>query len=210
MKKFKLFIDMKKEEQYLKEMAEKGWGLVKYSAYNRYTFEKIHPESLSYRIDYQMFKKKGDYTDYLTLFEDSGWKHISGSQSSGFHFFLPENDNNQDLDIFSVWIIATNIIFSKKTSVAIIQTENIKVLKNPMKNNGTIFSMESKTIFNLHIVNPATNVGSKPKKNPPTIEANSILKISVNSCLKILPSITSITIIYKQTIRPPIAPPNNP
>lgn len=101
MKKFKLFIDMKKEEQYLKEMAEKGWGLVKYSAYNRYTFEKIHPESLSYRIDYQMFKKKGDYTDYLTLFEDSGWKHISGSQSSGFHFFLPENDNNQDLDIFS-------------------------------------------------------------------------------------------------------------
>ncbi|CCO09627.2 DUF2812 domain-containing protein [Carnobacterium maltaromaticum] len=101
MKKFKLFIDMKKEEQYLKEMAEKGWGLVKYSAYNRYTFEKIHPESLSYRIDYQMFKKKGDYIDYLTLFEDSGWKHISGSQSSGFHFFLPENDNNQDLDIFS-------------------------------------------------------------------------------------------------------------
>lgn len=101
MKKFKLFIDMKKEEQYLKEMAEKGWGLVKYSAYNRYTFEKIHPESLSYRIDYQMFKKKGDYTDYLTLFEDSGWKHISGSQSSGFHFFLPENDNNQELDIFS-------------------------------------------------------------------------------------------------------------
>ncbi|WP_317944871.1 DUF2812 domain-containing protein [Carnobacterium maltaromaticum] len=101
MKKFKLFIDMKKEEQYLKEMAEKGWGLVKYSAYNRYTFEKIHPESLSYRIDYQMFKKKGDYTDYLTLFEDSGWKHISGSQSSGFHFFLPENDNTQDLDIFS-------------------------------------------------------------------------------------------------------------
>lgn len=101
MKKFKLFIDMKKEEQYLKEMAEKGWGLVKYSAYNLYTFEKIHPESLSYRIDYQMFKKKGDYTDYLTLFEDSGWKHISGSQSSGFHFFLPENDNNQDLDIFS-------------------------------------------------------------------------------------------------------------
>lgn len=101
MKKFKLFIDMKKEEQYLKEMAEKGWGLVKYSAYNRYTFEKIHPESLSYRIDYQMFKKKGDYTDYLTLFEDSGWKHISGSQSSGFHFFLPVNDTNQDLDIFS-------------------------------------------------------------------------------------------------------------
>ena len=29
-----------------------------------------------------------------------------------------------------------NIIFSKKTSVSIIQTANIKVLKNPMKNNG--------------------------------------------------------------------------
>lgn len=101
MKKFKLFIDMKKEEQYLKEMAEQGWGLVKYSSNNVYTFEKINPKSLSYRIDYHMFKKKGDYTDYLILFEDSGWKHVSGRQGSGFHYFLPVNDNNQELDIFS-------------------------------------------------------------------------------------------------------------
>lgn len=36
MKKFKLFIDMTKEEQYLKEMAAQGRGLVKYSAWNIY------------------------------------------------------------------------------------------------------------------------------------------------------------------------------
>lgn len=101
MKKLKLFIDIKKEEQYLKEMAEQGWALVKYNVWGIYTFEKIAPKTLNYRIDYQTFKKKADYIAYLTLFEDSGWQHISGTKSSGFQFFVPLNSNNQDLDIFS-------------------------------------------------------------------------------------------------------------
>ncbi|MGM0219036.1 DUF2812 domain-containing protein [Enterococcus sp. AZ126] len=101
MKKVRMFVDLKKEEQYLKKMAEQGWGLVKYSSWNVYTFEKITPKTLNYRIDYQIFKKKADYIAYLTLFEDSGWQHISGTKSSGFQFFAPLNSKNQDLDIFS-------------------------------------------------------------------------------------------------------------
>ncbi|MGX7149797.1 DUF2812 domain-containing protein [Enterococcus ureasiticus] len=101
MKKIRMFVDMKKEELYLHEMAEQGWGLIKYSTWGIYTFEKIIPKNLNYRIDYQIFKKKADYLAYLTLFEDSGWQHISGTKSSGFQFFTPLNSKNQDLDIFS-------------------------------------------------------------------------------------------------------------
>lgn len=101
MKKLRVFVDMKKEEQYLKGMAEQGWGLVKYSTWNMYTFEKMAPKDLNYRIDFQIFRKKADYVEYLTLFADSGWHHISGSQNSGYQFFLPGSNQNQYLDIFS-------------------------------------------------------------------------------------------------------------
>ncbi|MFD3136104.1 DUF2812 domain-containing protein, partial [Streptococcus agalactiae] len=30
---------------------------------------------------------KDDYANYITLFEDSGWKHISGSRWGGLHYF---------------------------------------------------------------------------------------------------------------------------
>ncbi|MEI5993124.1 DUF2812 domain-containing protein [Candidatus Enterococcus mansonii] len=101
MKKRRIFVDIREEESYLEEMARKGWGLVKYSSLCVYTFEKITPKTLNYRIDYQTFKKKSDYINYLTLFEDSGWRHISGNKGSGFHFFLPENNQNATQDIFS-------------------------------------------------------------------------------------------------------------
>lgn len=101
MKKFKLFIDIKNEEHYLNKMANEGWALVKYNAWGIYTFEKTASKVLNYRIDYQLFKKKADYMAYLTLFEDSGWQHVSGTKHSGFQFFLPLNSENQELDIFS-------------------------------------------------------------------------------------------------------------
>lgn len=101
MKKFRTIIDMKKEEHYLKEMAEQGWGLVNYNSWNRYTFDSIAPETRNYRIDYQTFKTKADYIAYLTLFEDSGWQHVSGSQRSGIHIFLPVANIKPDSDIFS-------------------------------------------------------------------------------------------------------------
>ncbi|TLG71809.1 DUF2812 domain-containing protein [Culicoidibacter larvae] len=101
MKKFRIFVDMKKEEQYLNQMAAQGWGMVKYNMFSVYTFEKITPETRNYRIDYHEFNKRADYYAYLTLFEDSGWKHAGGSRYSGMQFFLPANEQNQELDIFS-------------------------------------------------------------------------------------------------------------
>lgn len=101
MKKFSLFVDMEKEEQYLNEMAKQGWHLDKYSVFNVYTFVKEAPQVSNYKIDYQLFRKKSDYINFLTLFADSGWRHISGSQNSDYQFFLPDSSQNQSAEIFS-------------------------------------------------------------------------------------------------------------
>lgn len=54
---------MEREEQYLKKLAEQGWGLVKYSSLNFYTFKKIPPQTLNYKIDYRVFKNRVTYND---------------------------------------------------------------------------------------------------------------------------------------------------
>ncbi|KAF1296207.1 hypothetical protein BAU15_10500 [Enterococcus sp. JM4C] len=101
MRKFRLFIDIEKEEKYLERMAESGWGLVNYNSLGFYRFEKIVPEKRNYRIDYRLFANKKDYLNYLTLFEDSGWQAVSSNHGSSHHFFLPISSENQEMDIFS-------------------------------------------------------------------------------------------------------------
>ena len=100
MKKFKVFVDMNEEEKYLNEMAKKGFILKKYSAFGRYHFEKGNPQDLHYRIDYRLFKSKSEFHDYVTLFEDAGWKHVYGTIYSGSQYFLPVSKHASD-DIFS-------------------------------------------------------------------------------------------------------------
>jgi hypothetical protein len=101
MKVFKVFVDLDKEEKYLCEMAEKGYLFVKYSYWGVYTFEPTEPKTLNYRVDYRYFSSKAQFEEYVTLFEDSGWEHIYGTQSSGSQYFIPKQDANQTEDIFS-------------------------------------------------------------------------------------------------------------
>lgn len=100
MKKFKVFVDMNKEEEYLNEMAKKGHILKKYSAFGRYHFEDGVPQDLQYRMDYRIFNKKSNFLDYVSLFEDAGWKHVYGNRYSGNQYFLPASKHASD-DIFS-------------------------------------------------------------------------------------------------------------
>lgn len=95
---FKFFIDFTKEEQWLNEMAINGYELINNSF--GYKFKKITPEEATYRIDYRTFKFQKDFIDYCTLFEDSGWRHISGTKSSGKQFFKKISPDSEE-DIFS-------------------------------------------------------------------------------------------------------------
>lgn len=101
MRKFKTFVDMDKEEEYLNEMAKRGFVLKKYSSLGVYTFVKGASIDLHYRVDYRVFKNKRDFQEYKILFEDAGWEHVSGTKFSGGQFFIPKIPNIGLQDIFS-------------------------------------------------------------------------------------------------------------
>ena len=100
MRKFKIFLDMDKEEKYLNEMAAKGYFLKKYSSLGFYHFEKGAPANLNYRVDYRSFSKASDFEDYKALFEDAGWRHVYGTRYGYNQYFLPKEGTADD-DIFS-------------------------------------------------------------------------------------------------------------
>jgi len=98
MKKFRFFLRFDREEKWLEAMAEKGWILTKKSIL--YTFQQAAPKKATVKIDYREFQSKRDFADYCSLFEESGWKHLAGTKSSGTQYFLKSDKAGGD-DIFS-------------------------------------------------------------------------------------------------------------
>lgn len=98
MRKFKFFINYDKEEKWLNEMLKKGYELEDVSFGYKFRFTK--PQDNRIRIDYRTFKKKEDFIDYCSLFEDSGWNHIAGTKSCGTQYFKKIDENSEE-DIFS-------------------------------------------------------------------------------------------------------------
>ena len=98
MTKLKYFLDFEKEEKWLERMALHGWQLKENRVF--YWFESAPPQKANIKIDYRIFKKQEDFAEYLALFEDSGWKHIAGTKSSGNQYFMRIGENSSE-DIFS-------------------------------------------------------------------------------------------------------------
>ena len=81
--------DYEREALYFREMHAKGWKLreVSYSILLfavKYTFEKCHPEQVSYQLDFYPMEKS-ERASYLQLFKDCGWEHIT--DFNGFSYF---------------------------------------------------------------------------------------------------------------------------
>ena len=81
--------DYEREALYFREMHAKGWKLRKVS-YSillfavKYTFEKCHPEQVSYQLDFYPMEKS-ERASYLQLFKDCGWEYIT--DFNGFSYF---------------------------------------------------------------------------------------------------------------------------
>ena len=101
MKKFKLIADFEREEEFLNDMAKKGYRLQKYNSLGRYTFVSAEPQDLSYKVDYRKFPSKARFEEYCTMFQDAGWEHVYGTRRSGSQYFLPVPGKAQTDDIFS-------------------------------------------------------------------------------------------------------------
>ncbi|MET3558450.1 hypothetical protein ABID29_001575 [Streptococcus rupicaprae] len=99
MKKWKLFTNLKKEEDWINRMQSKGYRLVGVPIPQLYYhFEPCVAEQITtVRIDFRDQLSKEQYQDYLMLFEDSGWERISGSPSSGSHYFRQLAHGHEDV-----------------------------------------------------------------------------------------------------------------
>ena len=98
--------DYEREALYFREMHAKGWKLRKVS-YSillfavKYTFEKCHPEQVSYQLDFYPMEKS-ERASYLQLFKDCGWEHIT--DFNGFSYFRKahsEIESNAEFEIYN-------------------------------------------------------------------------------------------------------------
>lgn len=99
MKKFKVFSNAQKEEQWLNYMLEKGWQLKRVNAFSVYTFVKTSIKEQILRLDCQSFASEQKFQEYKAFFEDFGWMHVSGSRFSTLQYWL--NPTNKDDSLFS-------------------------------------------------------------------------------------------------------------
>lgn len=97
--RYRMFFDFVKEETWLNEMARQGWQLtgVRVPAYH---FRQAAVQDVQIRIDFRTFASQAEFMNYKTLFEDSGWQHIAGSQRSGGQYFRRLAPDSTE-DIFS-------------------------------------------------------------------------------------------------------------
>ena len=102
--------DYEREALYFREMHAKGWKLRKVS-YSillfavKYTFEKCHPEQVSYQLDFYPMEKS-ERGSYLQLFKDYGWEHITDFNS--FSYFRKAHSEVESAAEFEIYNDATN------------------------------------------------------------------------------------------------------
>lgn len=87
MRKVRFFANLEKEEAWLNDMSEKGWALVGYELFV-YSFAKIESKKQEYCIDYRSFQAASEFERYASLFSDSGWRHVAGTEKTGFQYFV--------------------------------------------------------------------------------------------------------------------------
>ncbi|MCM3086722.1 DUF2812 domain-containing protein [Bhargavaea ginsengi] len=98
MKRFKLFFNIEKEEQWLNGQLQEGYRCTGISGLGIYTFEKTDKNYVM-RLDYQGHLSKEKFGEYKGMYEDFGWNYIDGSKLSGIRYWQKESAD-QDV-IFS-------------------------------------------------------------------------------------------------------------
>jgi hypothetical protein len=99
--RFRLIADFDQEEQYLNDMAQKGYRLKRYHPLGIYVFKRAEAQGLRYRVDYRVFGTGAQLEEYRALFQDAGWEHVCGTRMSGLQYFLPVPGMAQTEGIFS-------------------------------------------------------------------------------------------------------------
>lgn len=97
MRKFRMFMDIQKEEKWLNERIQQGWLCKKVHTWGIYDFEKATSSQQVIRLDFQSFKSSEMYQHYIQLHEDYGWQHIGGSRWSSSQYWSKSTDGLDEL-----------------------------------------------------------------------------------------------------------------
>ncbi|TFD94348.1 DUF2812 domain-containing protein [Jeotgalibacillus sp. R-1-5s-1] len=96
MKRFKVFLDVEKEEQWLNEQLEKGYRCTNISGLGIYTFEKTEKKYVM-RLDYQADLSKRRLEEYKGIYEDFGWSYVKGFALNGIRYWQKEDDGQNEI-----------------------------------------------------------------------------------------------------------------
>lgn len=96
MKKFNVFFNIEKEEQWLNEQLQKGYRCTNISGWGIYTFKKTDKRYVI-RLDYQDRLSKDQFEEYKGIYEDFGWHYIKGGWPGGIRYWQKEEDNQNEL-----------------------------------------------------------------------------------------------------------------
>jgi len=89
--------DDEKEENWLRELAQKGWHFKSVSLPGNYVFEQGEPRDDVYRLDH--FTNAKDKTNYLQLFIDAGWEYMG--EMNSWQYFRKTAIDGDAPEIFS-------------------------------------------------------------------------------------------------------------
>jgi len=97
--KFRIFTiaDYEKEENFLREMANKGYQFEKITGPGFYQFSENEPRDTIYRLDYWNHKKH-EKDEYIQMFEDYGWEYLFDYVDWSY---FKSDQNNPNTEIFS-------------------------------------------------------------------------------------------------------------
>ena len=96
MKKFKVFFNIEKEEQWLNEQLQKGYRCTNISGLGIYTFEKTYKRYVM-RLDYQDYLSKKKLEEYKGIYEDFGWSYITDTVFGGIRYWQKEDDGQNEI-----------------------------------------------------------------------------------------------------------------
>lgn len=91
-KKTKIFVSLKKEKNWLEEMALEGYKLVNITLGSRYTFEKMEPKRLIYEVDRFNLPKNPTLSeiksksDALMMAKEMGWEIAAHDEDLNYYF----------------------------------------------------------------------------------------------------------------------------
>ncbi|MBQ0066553.1 MAG: DUF2812 domain-containing protein [Firmicutes bacterium] len=98
-KEYRWFLlpEYEEEEQYLSDMAKKGYLFERVTIFGAYHFKKSEPTNMIYRLDFNP-QKKENRDSYLQMYRDYGWTYLQ--DLNDYSYFCKEEDGTDD-EIFN-------------------------------------------------------------------------------------------------------------